>query len=152
MESLKRIPADLRDIDFLATGIVTDRRKAMLGRLAQLGLRTHSAYMVPRYLRDGLLARSHVNLSVNKFEGPHQIVSVMRICHSVVNRVPVIPESADESGPYARYCLATDAAHLIHDAAEFVRHANIDEFAEDMLAMFRRQDMRETIRELVSQI
>jgi len=150
--TIDRVPTNQRDIDFLITGIITERRAGVLTRLAERGFRTHAAQMVPHYIRDALMARAHLNLTVSKFDG-HDLISPTRVSYSVINRVPMLTEVTATPGEYAQYCATARAENLVEAAIDFYSHTNVDDFAEEMFRKFKAErDMTETMRDLISRI
>ncbi len=112
METVRPLPMAERDIDFLLSGFSSPRRRQILDGLAAKGFRTaHPGGPVPAYLRDALMARARINLSLQKTEA-HAIVSPTRICHSVINRVPVLLEGDGGGDEYGEFCLLGGAGEV----------------------------------------
>ena len=76
------------------------------------------------------MARTSLNLSLQK-TNKHQIVSVTRICHSVVNRVPLLLEISTSENEFARFCLTTTGEDILHDVRAFIDDTDLDMWAED---------------------
>lgn len=140
METLAATPWPDRDIDLLLCGMPSPRRDALAGRLAGDGFEVcYPGLPVPMVVRDALMERSRINLSVQKTDR-HDIVSVTRIGHSVINKVPLLLETADIHNPFAKYCLlaapgavsATAARHLAHTDLEAWALARYEEFRTEM--------------------
>lgn len=146
-----RLPRAERDIDFLVSGLCSERRMSILGELGRRGFRTYCSDMAPDYVRVGLLARSNVNLSVGKFDG-YALVSVTRVCHSIINRIPVVLETDEPESEYAAFCLVASREHLLDDATLFLRQCDLEEFADEMLQMFMTRDMAATVEQLLSYV
>jgi hypothetical protein len=140
MESLAVIPWRERDIDLLLCGLPSPRRDSVMTALAARGHRTcYPGMPVPLPVRDALMERSRLSLSVQKSDR-HDIVSVTRISHSVINRVPLLLETADTTNRFAKYCLlaapgtvvAAAAQHLDGTDLEAWARARYDEFRSEM--------------------
>tara|TARA_B100000315_G_scaffold241582_1_gene262586 strand:+ start:501 stop:1397 length:897 start_codon:yes stop_codon:yes gene_type:complete len=130
METIKPLPADERDIDFLMCGIPCDRRQSLVNEIADAGHEVYYPAMpVPTYLRDALMARSRVNLSLQKTDH-HSIVSVTRICHSVINRVPVLLEHAGAANPYTDLCITAGRDEIIQTADDCMGEIDLAALAE----------------------
>jgi hypothetical protein len=150
MPRIGRLARAERDIDLLVSGICSPRRQSILDSFRSRGYRCHCTNMAPSYIRDGLVARSNAQLSIHKLEH-YRVISVTRICHSIINRVPTILETDDVDDEYARYCLCSSSEDLIGAADLFLREADIDEFADEMFKAFvRERDMVGTMEELVA--
>ena len=131
MESFSRLPAVDRDIDLLMSGMPSKRREKLVAALCDAGHRTvYPGQPVPVYVRDALMARTSLNLSLQK-TNKHQIVSVTRICHSVVNRVPLLLEISTSENEFARFCLTTTGEDIFHDVRAFIDDTDLDMWAED---------------------
>ena len=131
MESFSRLPAVDRDIDLLMSGMPSKRREKVVEALCDAGHRTvYPGQPVPVYIRDALMARTSLNLSLQK-TNKHQIVSVTRICHSVVNRVPLLLEISTSENEFARFCLTTTGEDILHDVRAFIDDTDLDVWAED---------------------
>ena len=139
METLRRAPAKGRDIDVLLCGLPSPRRDAIMQEFADDGLAVcYPAMPVPAHMRDALMERSRINLSIQKTDA-HEIISVSRICHSVINRTPVFLETRQPDANFAKLCLTaapggTDAAkrHLRDTDLEAWAEARYQELADTM--------------------
>jgi hypothetical protein len=139
METLTRAPGHSRDIDVLLCGLPSPRRDAIMREFADDGLAVcYPAMPVPAHLRDALMERSRINLSIQK-TAAHEIISVSRICHSVINRVPVLLETSYGSAPLAKLCLtgmpgeaAAAKRHLQETDLEAWAEARYQELADTM--------------------
>lgn|GEM_PF-797622 len=130
METLKPLAPAEKDIDFLMCGIPSERRQNLVAAISEAGHEVYYPAMpVPAYLRDSLLERSRVNLSLQK-TSRHSIISVTRICHSVINRVPVLLEHDGEPNPYADLCFVTGPDEILVKAGECLTNTDLVEFAE----------------------
>ena len=130
MEALRAIPTNEKDIDFLMCGFPCDRRKRLVGEISDAGYEVYYPEMsVPVYLRDSLMERSKINLSLQKTER-HNIVSVTRICHSIINKVPVLLEYSGPPNVYTDLCLTAGVGEIAKKARECITQVNLPEVAE----------------------
>lgn len=130
METIERLPRDSEDIDVLMCGMPSPRREAIVQGLIAAGIETYyPGQPVPMYIRDSLMARSRLSLSLQKTER-HRIISVTRICHSVINRVPVVLEIDQTDNPYADYCLVTLPADLEETCRRHLADSDLEDWAE----------------------
>jgi len=130
METVHRVPAADRDIDVLLCGLPSPRRDAVMEAFAELGLATcYPGMPVPAHLRDALMERARLNLSIQKTNA-HGIISVSRICHSVINRVPVILETGDADAAFARYCLTAAPGEAVAAASGHLAETDLEAWAE----------------------
>ena len=154
METLSDTPWRERDIDLLLCGLPSPRRDAVMAALASQGHRTcYPGMPVPLPVRDALMERSRLSLSVQKTDR-HDIVSVTRISHSVINRVPLLLETADTQNRFAKYCLVAEpgtvaavaARHLGETDLEAWTRARYDEFKAEMpMASIMRRVLDATV-------
>ncbi len=130
METLKPLPSSEKDIDFLMCGFPSDRRQKLTTELAEAGHEVYYPAMpVPTYLRDSLMERSHVNLSLQKTDS-HSIISVTRICHSVINRVPVLLEHSGAPNPYTDLCMTAAVGDVTQFAGTCLAQDSLEDLAE----------------------
>ena len=131
MASVTRLPTSFQDIDLLMSGMPSSRREKIMRALGDAGHRTYYAsHPLPVYIRDALLARTRLSLSLQK-TNRHRIVSVTRICHSIVNKVPLLLENPDLSSDYARFCLTTTGADILSDIQLHLANTNLEVWAKD---------------------
>ncbi len=130
MEEITPLPRACKDIDLLMSGMPSPRREALMQDLADAGMNTYfPGQPVPVYIRDALMARSRLSLSLQKTDR-HRIVSVTRICHSVINRVPVVLEVSETDNPYAGYCLTTTPENLVETCRQNLAETDLEEWAD----------------------
>ena len=128
-----------RDIDLLLCGLPSPRRDALMAALAAQGHRTcYPGMPVPLPVRDALMERSRLSLSVQKTER-HDIVSVARISHTVINRVPVLLETADIANRFASYCLVAAPGMVAETAARHLRETDLEAWARARYDQFRSE-------------
>jgi hypothetical protein len=63
---------------------------------------------VPDFVRDSFLQRARLHLVIQKSEH-HNLISISRLCHSVINRIPMLIEydgAPNEYGPFATFAPA----------------------------------------------
>ena len=130
METLKCRTEAEKDIDLLMCGFPSNRRQKIVTELSEAGHEVYYPAMpVPTYLRDSLMERSRVNLSLQKTEG-HSIISVTRICHSVINRVPVLLEHSSSSNQYTELCIMAGLGDVVPIAGKCLAQDDLLELAE----------------------
>lgn len=144
-----RTPAEIR-FDFAITGQVTSRRIAVVEALRARGRSVvFPGPFAPEYLRDACLDGVRANLSVQKTDD-HAIVSVARICQSLIRGVPVVLEHPlPDPGEVAAFCFVAPPREFVDVcvglAADFP-----DAAALEMRQRFReRMPMRETTRRVL---
>jgi hypothetical protein len=137
METLADTSWRERDIDLLLCGLPSPRRDAVMTALASQGHRTcYPGMPVPLPVRDALMERSRLSLSVQKTDR-HDIVSVTRISHSVINRVPLLLETADTESRFAKYCLIAAPGTVAQTAARHLRETDLEAWAQARYEEFR---------------
>jgi len=130
MEHLRTIPTNEKDIDFLMCGLPCDRRKRLVGEISAMGYEVYYPEIpVPVYLRDALMERSKINLSLQK-TNRHNIVSVTRLCHSIINKVPVLLEYSGPPNVYTELCTTAEVGEVANKARECITQINLAEVAE----------------------
>ncbi|MAF46918.1 MAG: hypothetical protein QGH73_01535 [Rhodospirillales bacterium] len=130
METLVPKPAAARDIDLLMCGFPSPRRDAIMAAFAADGRAVcYPGIPVPSHLRDALMERTRINLSLQKTEA-HEIISVTRICHSVINRIPVLLETTDAEAEFAKLCLTTAPGEATRAAARYLDGTDLEAWAE----------------------
>ena len=143
-----------KDLEFVVTGLTSVRRERILGELRGRGFRAHCTNHAPGYVRDGLLARSRFNISLQKIDG-QRMVSVTRICHSLLHRVPIILEidAATAPSPYMDFCLIAQSETLLDQCAVYARDVDFIAYADDMLRRFtERMNMVSDMRPLLDRL
>jgi len=130
MEEITPLPREAKDIDALMSGMPSPRREALMQDLADAGMNTYyPGQPVPVYIRDAFMARSRLSLSLQKTDR-HRIVSVTRICHSVINRVPVALEVDATQNPYAGYCFTATPDNLLETCQRNLAETDLEEWAD----------------------
>ena len=131
MKSFDPVPAPDRDIDLLMCGMPSRRREKIMAALEERGHNTYyPGQPIPTYIRDALMARSRLNLSLQKSDR-HEIVSVTRICHSVINGVPLLLETAASDADYAPYCLTTTGGTVLKDCQTHLAETDLEAWAQE---------------------
>jgi len=125
-----------RDIDFYFSGALTNHRKKILGDLN----RTHRVWVadatVPEYLRQDMLSRSKVSLSL-RLSAHNRIPSVSRIHHHLQNRSFLLQEAYDlpcELDPFVLQAATADFAEWARAALDI---PNRREVADGAYERFR---------------
>ena len=137
MESLRAIPANKKDIDFLMCGLPCDRRKKIVGEISAMGYEVYYPEIpVPVYLRDALMERSKINLSLQKTRS-HNTVSVTRICHSIINKVPVLLEYSGPPNLYTDLCLTAGVGEVANKVRDCITQINLANLAEENYQRFK---------------
>ena len=118
METLRVLSNKEKDIDFLMCGLPSNRRKNMTEEITAAGYEVYYPEMpLPVYLRDALMERSKINLSLQKTDS-HNLISVTRICHSVINKVPVLLEYSGQPNIYSDLCITAEPGSVLVKANE----------------------------------
>ncbi len=140
METLRRAPAHRRDIDVLLCGLPSTRRDLIMQAFADDGLAVcYPAIPVPAHVRDALMERSRINLSIQKTDA-HEIISVSRICHSVINRTPVFLETSHADTSFAKLCLTANPGDAAAAVKGHLRDTDLEAWAEA-----RYQELKDTM-------
>lgn len=140
METLRRAPASARDIDVLLCGLPSPRRDQVMQQFTDDGLAVcYPAMPVPAHVRDALMERSRINLSIQKTE-THEIISVSRICHSVINRTPVFLETSQPDANFAKLCLTAKPGEAAETAKGHLQDTDLEAWAEA-----RYQEIKDTM-------
>jgi len=131
MKTLRTISVNEKDIDFLMCGLPTDRRKEQTERISALGHEVYYPEMpIPAYLRNALMERSKINLSLQK-TGNHNIISVTRICHSVINKVPILLEHSGPPNFYSDLCFTSGVGEVVEKAHELITQKDLEKIADE---------------------
>jgi len=131
MESLRTVSEKEKDIDFLMCGLPSERRKKLTEEISALGHEVYYPEMpVPAYLRDALMERSKINLSLQKTRS-HNTISVTRICHSIINKVPVLLEYSGPSNAYSDFCIIAEVGGVIEKAHECITQTDLVQIADE---------------------
>jgi hypothetical protein len=130
METLNRALPAARDIDVLMCGLPSPRRDRIMADFTDDGRAVcYPAMPVPTHLRDALMERTRLNLSLQKTDA-HEIISVSRICHSVINRVPVLLESSNPGATFAKLCLTAAPGDAVAAARRHLDETDLEAWAE----------------------
>jgi len=131
METLKVFNNKKKDIDFLMCGLPSERRKELTDKISNSG---HEVYYpeqpLPVYLRNALMERSKINLSLQKTES-HNLISVTRVCHSVINRVPVLLEYSGPPNFYSDLCITAEKGAVLEKANKSLTLTDLRQFADE---------------------
>lgn len=139
IETLADTPWAERDIDLLLCGLPSPRRDALMSGLSAQGYRTcYPGTAVPLAVRDGLMERTRLSLSAQKTDR-HDIVSVTRISHSVINRVPLLLETADSANRFAKYCLVAEPGAVAEAAIRHLRETDLEAWATARYEEFKTE-------------
>ena len=131
METLKTLSWAERDIDFLMCGLPSDRRKKITQEISAVGYDVYYPEIpLPGYLRDALMERSKVNLSIQKTKD-HKTISVTRICHSIINKVPVLLEYSGLPNFYSGLCVKAEVGKVAEKARECLKEGYLVQAAEE---------------------
>ena len=130
METLSVCPFKDRDIDVLMCGLPSDRRKKLTNKISNSGHEVYYPEMpLPVYLRNALMERSKINLSLQKTES-HNTISVTRICHSIINRVPVLLEYSGSPNFYSDLCVTSEAGSILERVHECLTLTDLQQLAD----------------------
>ena len=150
MESLRTVPDKEKDIDFLMCGLPSDRRKKLTEEISASGHEVYYPEMpVPAYLRDALMERSKINLSLQKTRS-HNTISVTRICHSIINKVPVLLEYSGPSNAYSDLCITAEVGGVIEKAHECITQTDLVKIADENYQILKSElPMNEMMAEVL---
>jgi hypothetical protein len=76
------------------------------------------------------LERSKINLSLQKTES-HNLISVTRVCHSVINRVPVLLEYSGPPNFYSDLCITAEKGAVLEKANKSITLTDLRQFADE---------------------
>ena len=122
---LTRIEPAEETIDVLFYGVINDRRRAILKRLAGHGVRVSAAFGLYGAERDRVIARSKVVLNLHCFEGG--IFEIVRVSYLLANRKPVVSELGSDpaiEAPYRDGVLFADLDGLIESCLTLLRDSD----------------------------
>jgi hypothetical protein len=94
MPQLSRIQPREQDIDVLFYGSFNDRRRDVLERLKDAGVKTEPAFCVYGKERDELIARAKIVLNVHFYKS--NIFEVVRCSYLMANRKAIVSEVSEE--------------------------------------------------------
>ena len=134
--TVRQRPEADRDIDFFFSGSITAYRKRILDTLSQ----THRVVCIhqetPEYLRQDLLSRSKVCLSL-RLSPSNAIPSVSRMHFHLQNRSFLLHEAYELSCPLDPFVLQTPSEDLIPWALAALELPNRRELANDLHERFK---------------
>ncbi len=149
IDTLAATPWTSRDIVLLLCGMPSLRRDSISNQLSEQGFRMcYPGIPVPLMIRDSLMERARINLSVQKTDR-HDVVSVTRICHSITNRVPLLLETVDLENPFTKYCLIAEPGRVAETAARHLRETDLEAWAKARYDQFREEMPMTAIMERV---
>jgi hypothetical protein len=139
--------SDIKDCDFVFTGVWTRRRSQVVDEMRAAGLRVITPCgPVPDFLRDAILGRARANVTIQKTPD-HTLLSVTRLCHSIIHRSVSVVEYNGPESAYTRYCIATPSANLISTCVEVASRSDLTALANQTYAAFREEmPMRRTMK------
>jgi hypothetical protein len=127
LEALKapiQLDDESRDIDFLISGMLTERRLEVAEILRANGHTVAATDMfTPDNVRNSLLSRTRFHLALPKTK-IHQFISPSRLCHSLINEVPVICEYDELDDPYMEFCIVRPSSGFAEECAHIARTAS----------------------------
>lgn len=138
--------AELRDprerrfeLDVMVSGARQniDRRTQRAAELKQRGLTVAYSPFVPQYIRDDVLERVRATLAIQKTDS-HNVFSLSRASHAIMNRVPVILEYSGKPTYLSPYCIAAPPAEFLDTCVEFVKRDDIAAYAQATYDRFAR--------------
>jgi hypothetical protein len=136
VQELRRLPYDDRDIDFLFFGLPTPYRQSLLGELADRGFVSRHIYDVPGFIRNSVIERTKINLSLRQNENWDQ-PSVGRISYLVSNRCALIIEQTANGRPYEDYAVTAAPDAFVESCVETISNNSFQELAEQYAEAFK---------------
>ena len=116
--------------DFGFAGYSSDHRQAVLSALQAKGARVAASMLEPDYLRRTVLERSRVSLSIQKSEH-HPFLSLTRIPHAVMNRLPIVAEYNGPPHYLSPYCATAPARDFVTTCFAYLKSDDLAELAQD---------------------
>ncbi len=115
MERFTMKPWEERDIDVIFTGVLNERRVALLNELGSRGLKVEVIYPGPGSYgpeRDEKLSRA--KLAIAPLYYPDGIYGTLRAAHCAANGLPLISETAPDMPPWVgAHCCYEELAELV---------------------------------------
>lgn len=87
---IPQLPEKERDIDVLFVGSMNDRRKSVISRLEQRGLRVTHSFGVYGAHRDRIVSRAKIILNIHFYEA--KVLEIVRVSYMMANRQFVLSE------------------------------------------------------------
>ncbi|MAV88691.1 MAG: hypothetical protein CMM67_10660 [Rhodospirillaceae bacterium] len=139
------------DIDFLMCGVPTAHRKGVTDALKSRGHNvSYFNQPIPVYLRNSLMQRSQINLSIQK-TCRHRIISMTRICHSVINRIPVLLEYSGPANIYSDLCLVAGSDEFVDKAEFFLNEIDLFDLANEKYKYLEKHlPMKSIMKEVIN--
>jgi hypothetical protein len=149
VKETKCLPIKDRNIDFLFFGIPTPYRHAILEKLASYGYVVRHIYDVPGFIRNSVIERSKINLSLRQHDKWDQ-PSMGRISYLVSNRCAVAVERTVNGKPYEAYAISAPPESFIETCMTAISDAGTFDRAEQYASNFERDlPMKKIMSELL---
>lgn len=137
-----------KDLDYYFFGMLSPRRKKIIGMLANSGLRGEVDHSCPYFLRNDRIARSKVNLNLIQ-DDRYSHVNSFRICYLANNKCYTISERETDPASYLEYAQVANERDIIHEVHNAVSNSLWASQAEKFYAEFRKISMKECVEELL---
>jgi hypothetical protein len=124
--------------DFHVSGQETERRTRLADDLRKRGFVVASSGFEPEFVHNSMLERARATLSIQKSEG-HNIFSVTRVYHAIMNRVPVAVEYDGPPSYLSAYSFTASPSRFIDACVEFVKRPDLAAYAQTMYDRFRQE-------------
>ncbi len=135
--------------DFAFAGYSSDHRQSILSALQSKGFTVAACVLEPDYIRRTLLERSRVSLSIQK-SAQHSFVSLTRVPHAIMNRVPIIVEYGGPPHYLSPYCTLAEPRDFIDACVAMVRDEDLSVRATDALNRYAAElPMQRILHDLV---
>lgn len=137
-----------KDLDFYFFGLMSDRRRAVVGALQQRGLVGIADHTCPYFLRNDRISRARVHLNIVQDE-KYSHVNAFRICYLANNRCAIVSESESDPANYLEVARVVRKDDIADAVLELSRGGGWKDFGEDAYERFRRTPMTRCLEELL---
>jgi hypothetical protein len=137
-------------VDYFTSGQPTKRRARIISELRQLGVGLNFApWFEPDSVRIAFLEQSRAAISIQKSD-EHSMYQLVRVYHSLMNRVPFLIEYDGPERYLSEYCVSAAPSGFVAAAVEFARRQDLQNLAQNFFDAFRagvpaRESLTETI-------
>jgi hypothetical protein len=136
--------------DFSFAGYTSDHRKAVLDAIMSRGFSVAASVLDVDYLRASVLECSLITLSISKTP-QHPFISLTRIPHAIMNRIPVIAEYGGRSHYLSPYCTTAASQTFVDDCAAFAARTDLVRYAQDAHDRYARDfPMTDIVKNIVT--
>lgn len=166
LRTIRRVTPAEREFDVVVTGQLTPRRQRIMRALRDQGLAVSYAGQfhpetvgtsdgmdggfVPDFVRDSFLQRARLHLAVKKTDD-HELISVSRLCHSVINEVPMLIEHDGIPNEYGAFATLASSRALLASVRPLLACIAVDDPGPRMARRLRiTMPMRALVRNVIA--